>query len=42
MIPVDMYCNRESIATILAMKDVINMGARVYMDTDKERAMVVT
>ena len=42
MLQVDMYYNRESISTILAMKDVINMGARVYMDTNKERAMVVT
>ena len=41
-LPVEMYYNHELIAKIIAMKDVINLGARVYMDTDNERAIIVT
>ena len=42
MLTVKMYYNHESIVTVLAMKDVINLGARLYMDTDNERLIIVT
>ena len=42
MLTVEMYYNHELIAKILAMKDVINLGTRVYMDTYQERVIIVT
>ena len=42
MLLVEMYYNKKSIETILAIKDGINLGARVCIDSDKDRAIIVT